>query len=165
MNPDKPGATDAELRRATATIMKDQPGSVGPRGLPRRVVHEREAHRATLEAWAMVFKGLALLWWAAGAIVIISYVVAAARTHRLLADAMKTVPSHLVAPAIVITITIIAVIAFAAGAFSWAVSLALVSLGHIEENTRLAAGTEHEHSLTSPPTPPRHPPPYLDHDA
>ena len=127
--------------------MKGQPGAAGSRGLPRHAVHERQAHRASLEAWAMVFKGLALLWWAVGAVVIVAYLVAAVRTQRLLAEAMRDVPNHLIGPSIIITISIIAVTAFAAGAVSWAISLALVSLGHIEENTRLAAGTEQEYSL------------------
>lgn len=165
MEPDKPRAADAELRKAVATILKEQPGLAGSRERPRRLVRGRQAHRASLEAWAMVFKGLALVWWAAGVIVIVAHVVAVTRAQRLLAESMKDVPSHLIGPSVLIGIVVVLVTAFAAGAVSWAISLALVSLGHIEENTRLAAGAEEEQWLPSPPDSPRHPPPYLGRDA
>jgi hypothetical protein len=124
-----------------------------------RLESERQTHRASLEAWSMVFKGLAFVCWAAGFVIIMAYVASVTRMQRVLAEAMKDVPSQLIGPSVVIAITIVAVTAFAAGAISWAISLALVSLGHIEENTRLAATTEAKHSTPFPTTSPRQPPP------
>ncbi len=165
MESNKPSARDAELRKAMDALMAEQPGHVGSPELPRHVVRERQTHRASLEGWAMMFKGLAFVCWAAGFVVIMAYVAGVTRTQRLLADAMRNVPSHLIGPSIVIAIVIIAVTALAAGAISWAISLALVSLGHIEENTRPAATTEAKHSPPFPATSPRQAPPAPGSDA
>jgi len=142
MEPNKPPATEAELRKALDALAKEQPGSRGSTGSWRYALDERHHHQARLQAWSTAFKVIAFLWWVAGFVAIIAHIATAARMQRALGGAMGDMPNGLVGPSIVIGMIMEAVIVFAVGAIFWAISLVLVSLGHIEENTRPGATPE-----------------------